>query len=98
MWLLADALTPICGDGGERRQKLNDLLDGLGLHVKNGNGDGPLFIGQLPSSAGQGDRAGQGVHVELEFDVMYTFAAKIKESLDAVYSVRDEVLAATRAW
>lgn len=98
MWLLADALTPICGDGGERRQKLSDLLDGLGLHVKNGNGDGPLFIGQLPSSAGQGDRAGQGVHVELEFDVMYTFAAKIKESLDAVYSVRDEVLAATRAW
>lgn len=98
LWLLADALAPICGDGGERKQKLNDLLNKFGLHVKNGTGNGPLFIGQLPTSAGQGDMAGQGTHVELEFDVMNAFAGKIKEALDTVYKVRDAVMAATQAW
>ena len=42
--------------------------------------------------------AGQGTHVELEFDVMNAFAGKIKEALDTVYKVRDEVMAATQAW
>lgn len=98
LWLLGDALAPICGDGGERRQKLNDLLNELGLHVKNRSGNGPLFIGQLPTSAGQGDMAGQGNHVELEFDAMNVFAEKIKEALDTVYKVRDEVMKATQEW
>ena len=98
MWLLADALAPICGDGGERRQKLNDLLDGFGLHVRNGGGDGPLFIGQLPASAGQGDISGEGAHAELEFSAMNEFASRIRSAVDAVYQARDEVLAATQAW
>lgn len=98
LWLLADALAPICGDGGERKAKLNDLLNQFGLRVRNGNGDGPLFIGQLPQSAGQGDMSGQGAHVELEFDAMASFAARIKAAVDAVYGARDEVLVALEEW
>lgn len=96
LWLLADSLAPICGDGGMRRAKLNDLLNQFGLNVRNGRG--PMFIGQLPQSAGQGDVPGQGTHVELEFNTMNEFASRIKAAIDAVYGVRDEVLAATRAW
>ena len=96
LWLLADALTPICGDGGERKHKLNELLNGFGLQVKGHTG--PEFIGQLPSSAGQGDTAGQGTHVEFEFTIMNDFADRLKRTIDTVYNVRDEVLAATQAW
>lgn len=96
LWLLADALTPICGDGGERKHKLNELLNGFGLQVKGHTG--PEFIGQLPSSAGQGDTAGQGTHVEFEFTIMNDFADRLKRTIDTVYNVRDEVIAATQAW
>ena len=96
LWLLADALTPICGDGGERKAKLDDLLNGLDLKVKGSSG--PVFIGQLPESAGQGDLAGNGTHAEFEFGLMNEFASRIRFSIDAVYDMRDAVLAATQAW
>jgi len=96
LWLLADALTPICGDGGERKHKLNELLNGFGLQVKGHTG--PEFIGQLPASAGQGDTTGQGTHVEFEFTIMNEFADRLKRTIDTVYDVRDAVIAATQAW
>lgn len=96
LWLLADALTPICGDGGERKHKLNELLNAFGLQVKGHTG--PEFIGQLPASAGQGDTSGQGTHVEFEFTAMNDFADRIKRTIDTVYDVRDAVIAATQAW
>lgn len=91
LWLLADALAPICGDGGRRKAELNDLLNQFGLNVKNSSKNGPLFIGQLPAD-------GEGEHVDLEFTLMADFAARLRKMIDAVYGVRDEVLAATQAW
>lgn len=96
LWMLADALAPICGDGGERKYRLNELLNEFGLHVKGHTG--PQFIGQLPASTGQGDTLGQGTHVEFEFTAMNEFAEKIKKAIDGVYNVRDQVIAATQAW
>lgn len=98
LWLLADALTPICGDGGERKAKLDELLNGNSLHVRNGTSDGPMFIGQLPGTAGQGDLPGEGRHVELEFAAMSDFAGRIRNAINAVYDARDAVLQATQAW
>lgn len=90
LWLLADSLEPICGDGGERKAQLNDLLNQFGLHVLHTYTDGPQFIGQLPPDNGE--------HVELEFKTMNDFAGRIRKALDMVYGVRDEVIAATQAW
>lgn len=91
LWLLADSLTPICGDGGRRKAELNDLLNKFGLNVRENPGRGPLFIGQLPTD-------GQAQHVTLEFTLMADFAERLQTMIDEVYKVRDEVLAATQAW
>lgn len=91
LWLLAESLAPICGDGGKRKAELNDLLNEFGLNVRENPSGGPLFIGQLPTD-------GQAQHVTLEFTLMADFAARLRKMIDEVYSVRDEVLAATQAW
>ena len=91
LWLLADALAPICGDGGKRKAELNDLLNQFGLNVRENARSGPLFIGQLPTD-------GQAKHVTLEFTLMEDIATRLRKMIDEVYGVRDEVLAATRAW
>lgn len=91
LWLLAESLAPICGDGGKRKAELNDLLNEFGLNVRENPSGGPLFIGQLPTD-------GQARHVTLEFTLMADFATRLRKMIDAVYSVRDEVLAATQAW
>jgi len=89
LWLLADSLAPLCGDGGRRKYELRELLNQFGLSVRGS--DGPMFIGQLPND-------GQGKHVELEFTLMSEFASRIKKAIDEVYQVREEVIAATVAW
>ena len=89
LWLLADSLAPLCGDGGRRKYELRELLNQFGLSVRGS--DGPTFIGQLPND-------GQGKHVELEFTLMSEFASRIKKAIDEVYQVREEVIAATVAW
>ena len=94
--VILNNFTKYCGDGGERKHRLNELLNGFGLQVKGHSG--PEFIGQLPASAGQGDTAGQGTHVEFEFTIMNDFADRLKRTIDTVYNVRDEVIAATQAW
>jgi hypothetical protein len=91
LWLLAESLAPICGDGGKRKAELNDLLNEFGLNVRENPSGGPLFIGQLPTD-------GQGRHVTLEFTLMADFAARLRKMIDEVYKVRDAVLAATQAW
>lgn len=89
LWLLADALAPLCGDGGKRRYELNELLNQFGLHVRGS--DGPLFVGQLPND-------GQGKNVEMEFTLMTDFASRIKAAIDEVYATRDAIIAATVEW
>lgn len=91
LWLLAESLAPICGDGGKRKADLNDLLNEFGLNVRENPSGGPLFIGQLPTD-------GQAQHVTLEFTLMADFAARLREMIDEVYKVRDEVLVATQVW
>lgn len=91
LWLLAESLAPICGDGGKRKAELNDLLNKFGLKVREKPSGGPLFIGQLPTD-------GQAQHVTLEFTLMADFAARLRKMIDNVYKVRDEVLAATQVW
>lgn len=91
LWLLAESLAPICGDGGKRKAELNDLLNQFGLNVRENAKGGPLFLGQLPTD-------GQAKHVTLEFTLMEDIATRLRKMIDEVYGVRDEVLAATRAW
>lgn len=90
LWLLADSLAVLCGDGGRRKDELSDLLNQFGLICPEAPNNGPEFIGQLPGDDGK--------NVRLEFRIMNEFAVKIKDAISAVYAVRDEVLAATRAW
>jgi hypothetical protein len=89
LWLLADSLTTLCGDGGKRRAELNDLLNQFGI-VADGPGNGPHFVGQLPENDGES--------VRIEFTAMNEFAGKLKDAIDAVYKLREDLIAATQAW
>lgn len=89
LWLLADALAPICGDGGRRKDELAELLNGFGL-VADGPNGGPRFIGQLPED--------DGSHARIEFTAMNGFARRLRDAIDAVYGLREDVIAATQAW
>lgn len=89
LWLLADSLTPLCGDGGRRRDELTDLLNEFDI-VADGPNGGPHFIGQLPGDDGK--------HVRMEFKAMNEFAGKLKEAIDKVYAARDDLIVATRNW
>lgn len=89
LWLLADSLTPLCGDGGRRRDELTNLLNEFGI-VADGPNGGPHFIGQLPGDDGK--------HVRMEFKAMNEFAGKLKEAIDKVYAARDALIVATRNW
>lgn len=89
LWLLADALTPLCGDGGKRNAELNDLMNEFGL-VADGTDGGPRFLGQLPDDDGD--------HIRVEFKAMNEFAGKLKKAINAVYDLRDQLIAATRNW
>ena len=93
LWLLADALAPLCGDGGRRRAELSDLLNDLGMSAecpRAASSSGPCFLGQLP-----GD---DGTHITFRFDLMESIATRLRDAIDSVYRARDEILAATRAW
>ena len=89
LWLLADSLTPLCGDGGKRRAELDDLLNQFGI-VADGPGNGAHFIGQLPGDDGQ--------NVRMEFKAMNEFASRLKDAIDTVYNLRDELVTATQNW
>lgn len=89
LWLLADALAPICGDGGRRKDELTELLNGFGL-VADGSNGGPRFIGQLPED--------DGSHARIEFTVMNEFAKRLRDAIDVVYGLREDIIAATQAW
>lgn len=89
LFLLADSLSPLCGDGGRRRYELLDLLNEFGI-VADGPSGGPRFLGQLPNDSGQ--------HVRIEFKIMNDFAGRLKKAIDAVYTARDALIAATQNW
>lgn len=89
LWLLADSLTPLCGDGGKRRAELDDLLNQFGI-VADGPDNGAHFIGQLPGDDGQ--------NVRMEFKAMNEFASRLKDAIDTVYNLRDELVTATQNW
>lgn len=89
LWLLANSLAPLCGDGGRRRDELANLLNEVGISA-DGPGEGPRFLGQLP-----GDDA---KHVRMEFNAMNDFAGRLRKAIDAVYGARDALITATRNW
>lgn len=84
LYLLAWGMSPFCCDNGERLHKLESVLKDFGISP-------PEFIGQLPDD-------GEDVAANFRITVFDDYAKKIKDLVDSVYTLREEILVVTEAW
>lgn len=83
LYFLAQGLSGLCADNGQRMKDLEDILSDFGLEP-------PEFIGQLPVDNGK--------HVDYKFTIFQQYADRLKKALDNVYSLRDKIFRATENW
>lgn len=83
LYFLAENLSGLCADNGQRMKDLEDMLSEFGLEP-------PKFIGQLP--------ADNGAHVDYKFTIFQQYADRLKQALENVYSLRDKIFRATENW
>lgn len=82
MYLLAVNLSDLCGDNGDRLQRLKEDLEEF--HITE-----PNFIGQLPENNGQ--------YSLFKFGIFDDYAERIEKLVDSVYDLRRQLIAATNA-
>lgn len=83
LYFLAQSLSGLCADNGQRMKDLEDMLSAFGLEP-------PEFIGQLP--------ADNGKHADYKFTIFQQYADRLRQALDNVYSLRDKIFRATENW
>ena len=83
LYFLAQNLSGMCADNGQRMKDLEDILSDFGLEP-------PEFIGQLPANNGE--------HVDYKFTIFQQYADRLKQALTNVYSLRDKIFRATENW
>lgn len=83
LYFLAQNLSGMCADNGQRMKDLEDILSDFGLEP-------PEFIGQLPANNGE--------HVDYKFTIFQQYADRLKKALTNVYSLRDKIFKATENW
>lgn len=83
LYFLAENLSGLCADNGQRMKDIEDALSEFGLEA-------PEFIGQLPADNGR--------HVDYKFTIFQQYADRLREALNNVYSLRDKIFMATENW
>lgn len=83
LYFLAENLSGLCADNGQRMKDIEDVLSDFGLEP-------PEFIGQLP--------ADNGKHADYKFTIFQQYADRLRKALDNVYSLRDKIFRATETW
>ena len=82
MYLLAENLSDLCGDNGERLRNFHEDFDAFSISR-------PTFIGQLPTDNGK--------YALFEFGIFNDYAEKIEELVKSVYDFRAQIIAATNS-
>lgn len=83
LYFLAESLSGLCADNGQRMKDIEDVLSDFGLEP-------PKFIGQLPENNGE--------HADYKFTIFQQYADRLRQALDNVYSLRDKIYRATETW
>lgn len=83
LYFLAESLSGLCADNGERMDNIEKTLSDFGLEP-------PQFLGQLPADNGE--------HIDYKFTIFQQYADRLKKALDNVYSLRDKIFKATANW